>query len=175
MRIIRWLGVLIAVAIAAMGVLLIAARFHDGPLGMIAGGPLVAGEMVTDEPDWSFARDVPTVELQLLSPPRSRTTWIIELIGKIYIPSGYMDTTVGRYWKHWPLEAEQDGRAVLRIDGKRYPRQLVRVTSGPQIAPLTAEMARKYGVPASPEMVESDALWLFELAPRAVDWSSENP
>jgi len=77
-----------------------------------------------------------------------------------------MNSTVGHYWKHWPLEAEQDGRAVLRIAGKRYPRNLVRITSGPLIAPLTAEMARKYGVPATPAMVESGDLWLFELAPR---------
>ena len=165
MRIVRWLGILLAILLAAVGVLLVAARFSDGPLGMIAGGPLVAGELVIAEPDWTFARDVATVELQLLEPARSRTTWILESGGKVYIPSGYMNSTIGHYWKHWPLEAERDGRAVLRIAGKRYPRELVRITNGPIIGLLTAEMARKYGVPATPALVESGDLWLFELAP----------
>jgi hypothetical protein len=168
MRIIRWLGILAAILVVAIGILLIAARFADGPLGMIAGGPLVAGQLVTEEPDWTFARDVPTVELQLLTPPRSRTTWILEEGGAVYIPSNYMNSTVGRYWKHWPLEAEQDGRAMLRIGAKRYPCELVRITSGPLIAPLAAEMSRKYGVSVTPAMVESGDLWLFELKPRSV-------
>jgi hypothetical protein len=76
-----------------------------------------------------------------------------------------MDSTVGRLWKHWPIEAEHDGRAVVRIDGKRYPRQLVRIQQGPLLEPLTQELKRKYGAPATPATVESGSLWLFELAP----------
>ena len=167
MRIFRWLGYLLAVLVIGIGAVLIIARFADGPLGMIAGGPLVSGELVTaPEPDWSFARDIDTVELQLLEPPRSRTTWILEVDGKLYIPSGYMDTTTGRLWKHWPIEAEHDGAAVVRIAGKRYARQLVRIQNGPLLQPLTAEMNRKYHAPATPATVESGSLWLFELAPR---------
>ena len=85
-----------AVLVVAVGAVFVAARFHDGPLGMIAGGPLVRGELVTGpEPDWSFVHDVPTVEFQLLSPARSRTTWILEVDGKVYIPCGYMTSAVG--------------------------------------------------------------------------------
>ena len=36
-----------------------------------------------------------------------------------------MGTAVGRLWKRWPVQAARDGRAVLRIDGKRYERRLV--------------------------------------------------
>lgn len=169
MRVIRWLGIVVVAAIVAIGALLVAARFSDGPLGIIAGGPLVAGELVTGpEPDWTFVRDVPTVELQLLSPPRSRTTWILEVGGKIYVPCGYMDSTVGRLWKHWPVEAEHDGQAILRVDGKRYPRQLVRIQQGPLLEPVTAELKRKYGAQATSMTVESGSLWLFELAPTPV-------
>ena len=170
MRIVRWLGILVAVVVVVIGAVLVAARFHDGPLGIIAGGPLVKGELVTGpEPDWTFAHDINTVEFQLLSPARSRTTWILEHDGKIYIPCGYMQSTIGRLWKHWPIEAERDGRAILRIDGKLYPRQLVRVQDPVVIAPLTQEISRKYGAPATPETVTSGSLWLFELAPRAAD------
>jgi len=167
MRILRWLGIIAATVVVLIGAAFVAARFHDGPMGMIAGGPLVAGEYVTGpEPDWQFARDIGTVEFQLLSPERSRTTWILEHDGKIYIPCGYMESTVGQLWKHWPIEAERDGRAILRINGKLYERQLVRVQDEAVIGPLTQEIRRKYSVPATPEAVKSGSLWLFEAAPR---------
>ena len=168
MRFIRWIGIIVSTLIVAIGLVTIVARYSDGPLGMIAGGPLVAGEIVNgSEPDWRFAHDLDTVEFHLLSPARSRTTWILELNGKIFIPCGYMDSTVGRLWKHWPIEAERDGRAVLRIDGKLYPRRLIRIQGGDLVAPLTQELARKYSVPATVAAVESGSLWLFELAPPA--------
>ncbi len=165
MRIVRGLGIVIGALLVIIGLVLIAARFHDGPLNMIAGGPLEAGERVTGaEPDWRFARDIPTVELQLLEPARSRTTWILELNGKIYVPCGSMNTAVGRFWKRWPREAERDGRALLRVDGKVYPRHLERIQGGEIVAPLIEELARKYQVPITPAAFESGYLWLFELA-----------
>jgi hypothetical protein len=168
MRILRVLGYVVIAIVLAMALFLFTARFHDGPLGMIAGGPFKSGTEVATppEPNWTFAHDVPTVELQLLSPARSRTTWILEVDGKVYISCGYMNSTVGRLWKRWPIEAERDGRAILRIDGRLYPRQLVRIQSGPIVERLTQELARKYGAPATPAAVESGALWLFELTPR---------
>jgi hypothetical protein len=160
----RWFGIVLVVLVVAAGAALAAARFHDGPLGMVAGGPLVRGELMTGpEPDWRFVHDVNTVEFQLLSPERSRTTWILEVGGKIYIPCGYMDTTIGRLWKHWPIEAEKDGRAILRVGDKKYERQLVRIQSGELLEPLTKEISRKYKAPATPEAVTSGSLWLFEL------------
>ena len=99
---------------------------------------------------------------------RSRTTWIVEHEGKAYIPSGYMTTWWGRIWKKWPIEAEQDGRILLRVGDDIYERQLVRIEAGPLLAPLTAELSRKYAgdsnIPV--EAVTSGYLWLFELAPR---------
>jgi hypothetical protein len=162
-------GLLAALVLLAGG-LAIGARFADGPLAIVAGGPFRSGEQVTGpEPDWSFARDVQEVEFQLVEPPRSRTTWILEHEGKIYIPSGYMTTTWGKLWKQWPFEALKDGRAILRIDGKLYDRQLVRIEDGPLLAPLTAELSRKYlgGAEVGVEAVTSGYLWLFELAPRS--------
>ena len=158
------LGIVLLVA-----VLLIGARFADGPVAIIAGGAFTSGERVTGpEPDWSFAHDLQEVEFQSIEPARSRTTWIIEHEGKIYIPSGYMTTTWGKIWKQWPIEAEKDGRIILRAEGKLYDRQLVRIESGPLLEPLTAELSRKYaaGATIGPEAVTSGYLWLFELAPR---------
>ena len=165
----RIVGGLLAVLILGVGGLFVGARFADGPLAIIAGGPFTSGELVTGpEPDWSFVHDVQEVEFQLLDPPRSRTTWIIERDGKAYVPSGYMTTWWGRIWKQWPHQAEKDGRILLRVGDRLYERQLVRIEDGPLLAPLTAELSRKYagGNEIPVEAVNSGYLWLFELAPR---------
>ncbi len=160
-------GVLVLIPIVAVSALAVSARFSDGPSAVFAGGPLVAGELVTGaEPDWSFARDVGTIELQLLDPPRSRLIWIAEHEGKIYVVSGYMGSFLGRLWKKWPAQAEEDGRAILRIDGKRYERQAVRIKSGAILEGVTAEFSRKYRSGMSPAAVTSESVWLFELAAR---------
>lgn len=167
--VLRWVGGLLACLLLAMGALLVGARFADGPVAIVAGGPFTSGQLVSGtEPDWSFVHDVQEVEFQLLDPPRSRTTWIVEHEGKAYIPSGYMTTWWGRIWKKWPLEAEKDGRMLLRVGDKLYERQLVRIHDGPLVAPVVAELARKYGLGGEnpEEAVASGYLWLFELAPR---------
>jgi hypothetical protein len=168
--VLRLLGAVLGLGVLALGLLLVAARFADGPIAIIAGGPFRSGELVSGpEPDWAFARDVREVEFQLVDPPRSRTTWILEHEGKVYIPCGYMDTPWGRFWKQWPIEAERDGRAILRIGSALYERQLVRIADGPLLEPLLAELSRKYlgGSPVPSAAVTSGSLWLFELAPRS--------
>ncbi len=161
---------LLGALVLLIALVLIGARFADGPVAIIAGGPFTSGELVTGpEPDWSFVRDIREVEFQLVDPPRSRTTWILEHEGRIYIPCGYMTTTWGKIWKQWPIEALEDGRAILRIGDKLYERELVRIEDGSLLAPLTAELSRKYvgGADIGPEAVTSGYLWLFELAPRS--------
>ena len=167
LRVVSGLLALLLVAIAA---LLVGARFADGPIAIIAGGPFKSGELVSGaEPDWSFVGNVREVEFQLLEPARSRTTWILHHEGKAYIPCGYMTTWWGKIWKQWPLEAEKDPRIVLRIGDALYERQLVRIQEGPVVAPLLAELSRKYagGRNIQMEAVTSGYLWLYELAPRS--------
>ena len=168
------LGGLVAVIILTVGGVFASARLHDGPfegsLAIVAGGAFKTGELQSgeEEPNWDFLKEYPTVEFQLLNPNRSRTTFVMEVGGRIFIPSGYMNTTIGKIWKHWPMEAEKDGRAILRVDGKLYERELVRVKEGDVVDVVLAELSRKYagGFPISLEQVSSGNLWLFELQPR---------
>ena len=61
-------------------------RFADGPNRVFSGGLLVSGELhAGPEPDWSFVEDIPTIELQLMDPPRSRRIWTTEHDGKLYV------------------------------------------------------------------------------------------
>ncbi len=143
-------------------------RFEDGPNRVFSGGPLVSGELFQGpEPDWSFVNEIPTIEMQLEEPATSRRIWVASSAGKLYVWSGYMDTTVGRLWKQWPVQASENGRAVLRIDGTRYERQLNRVQSGPELDGITAVISEKYPSATTRETIESGQVWLFEAAPRS--------
>ena len=166
----RVIGGLLVLLVVAIGGVLVGARFADGPIEIIAGGPFKTGQLVSGaEPDWSFVHEVKEVEFQLLEPPRSRTTWILDHEGKAYIPSGYMTSWWGKLWKQWPHEAEKDPRVILRIGNSLYERRLVRVQDGPVIAPLLSQLGTKYldGRPVPMEAVTSGYLWIFELAPRS--------
>ena len=123
--------------------------FMDGPLGGIPGGRLRAGPLVSEPVvDWSFA-DNQNIEVQLVEPPTSRTTWVWVHEGQLYVPvdlglimrripapQRWVGSLVARF-KHWHRDALRDGRVVLRIAGKRYERQAVRVTDPELLATLT--------------------------------------
>ena len=169
LRVVIVIGILVLIPIVALGALLVTSGSSDGPGAVFGGGPLVSGELVTGpEPDWSFAHDVREIELALLDPPRSRLIWIAEHEGKIYVVSGYMGSTIGRLWKRWPMEAERDGRAVIRVGGKRYQRTAVRITTGARLEGITAAL-RRNGSGATRANVEAGEMWLFELAPPSSD------
>lgn len=142
-------------------------RFEDGPNRVFSGGPLISGELYQGpEPDWSFVNSIPTIEMQLEEPTTSRRIWVASYEGKMYVWSGYMNTTVGRIWKQWPVQAEENGRAILRIDGTRYERQLIRVQSGPELDGIAEVISGKYPSSTSRETIESGQVWMFEAAPR---------
>ena len=169
MRILKWIAGTLGALVLTLMALAIGARFGDGPLAILPGGPLEAGELVTGaEPDWTFARDTMEMEFQLVEPPLSRTIWLQVHDKKLYVVSGYMNTPIGKIWKKWPAQALKDGRAVIRIDGKRYERKLVRIlTDRPLLEAIAAEVNRKYGAPLTADMAKSGDVWFFALEPRA--------
>ena len=169
MAFLKWFGGSVGVVVLTLAILVFAARFADGPIAIIPGGPLEAGELVSGaEPDWTFALDIPEMELQLLDPPRSRTIWLQVHNKKLYAVSAYMNSTVGKLWKQWPMQAETDGRAVIRIDGKRYERRLVRILDDrAMLAGIAGEVNRKYGLALNADMAASGDAWFFALEPKS--------
>lgn len=163
MTVLRWLLRLAAAGVALLALLFLAARLHDGPLGPLLGGALEAGEEVTvPVTDWSFATDIGEIELQLTSQSRSRTTWILVHEGEAYVPCS-LGFPPG---KSWYRDALTDGRAVLRIDDKRYPVTLSKLDDAAAEAltvTIQSEVERKYGrAPPS-----GAGVWLFRVASRA--------
>ena len=146
----------------------------DGPSILFPGGELATGELHSGpDPDWRFTDDTAVIELQLDDPMSSRRIFIAESGGKVYVPSGYMRSFLGRLWKDWAFQAaEGDGLAVARINGTRYERQLIRVSEGEVIDGIAQKLAVKYsgGAPdavanTKKQIIEGDT-WIFELAPR---------
>ena len=162
------IGILILIPAVALGTLRFENRTADGPSVLFPGGALVSGELHTGpEPDWSFTDNISTIELQLNDPLSSRLVWVMESEGRLYIASGYMNSFLGRLWKHWAVQADQgDGQALVRIDGVRYERQLIRITQGPELDGVAAKMTGKYNSPTTRQAIESGNTWIFELAPR---------
>ncbi len=179
MGVLRIILQIVGIVVLILAVTIITLRIDnqdaDGPSILFPGGELVAGELHTGpEPDWSFTDEVTTIELQLVNPLSSRTIFIMESDGKVYIPSGYMRSTLGRIWKDWAFQADEgDGLAVARINGVRYERQLIRIKEGPVLDGIVAKLATKYGARATPEAIEAGResievgdTWIFEMAPR---------
>ena len=161
----RWLGIVIGGLLTLLVVVTVVARLSDGPLAIFAGGPLVAGELVTErDVDWTFATDIAEIEFQLVEPPRSRTVWLIVHEGSLYIPCGFLDVPL---WKQWPHEAEADGRSILRIDGKLYERQAVRVHDADERQAVFTKAAAKYGFAEVTAAPDPDEFWLFRMDPPA--------
>ena len=107
------------------------------------------------------------LEFQTLSPARSRTVWLGVYEDRLFIVSGYMNTSLGAIWKHWPYYLEEDDRIIVRIDGKLYEQRLQRVMQGPEVEAVLAEFDRKYAVgEATAETVTSGDTWMFEVLPR---------
>ncbi len=154
MAALRWIVRSVVVVLLLGAALVVGARFHDGPIGPVPGGPLVSGD-IASEPvrDWSFAADVREIELQLDAQRISRTTWILVHDKRAYIPAA-TEFPPGKTWHRHALE---DGRATLRIAGTRYPVLLRKVDDPAVLDAVRAVAEKKY--PSRP----GGEVWLFEV------------
>jgi hypothetical protein len=160
-------GLLVLVPAVALLTVWMQHRDADGPSILVPGGALTSGPVhAGPEPDWRFTDRVGVIELQLTDPVSSRRVWVVEADGRIFVPSGYMTSLLGRLWKHWAVQAEHAPVAVIRIDGTRYERQLRRVREGPILDGVALKLAAKYGAPITRADIEAGNTWIFELAPR---------
>jgi hypothetical protein len=159
-RVLKWLAsVILAIAVLAVGVIF-AARFNDGPLGPIPGGPMTGERAAEPVADWGFILDRDTVELEVnAAAPRSVTVWIIGHEGTPYLPAAFGSR------KQWAAELAADGHAVLRVDGTLYDMQGARVTDEALLEELRQVLIQKYEL--DPEgNFSGPETWFFRLDPR---------
>ncbi|MCZ6643659.1 MAG: hypothetical protein O7F71_18955 [Gammaproteobacteria bacterium] len=182
---VKYIGIFIGVAIViAIAGVLVTQRVSDGPIEFLQGGPLRTGELV-EEPvtDWSFGVGKST-EFELVGFGTSRVAGYIMHDG-----DAYMTCDLGFMWnrfegqqrlilnliyvfKRWHKDAVEDGRALLRIDGKLFKANFVKVVDPELDAVLRArleDLAREYIAPAElgpPPAEEPNDVWFFRMDPR---------
>ena len=85
MNFVCWTGIaLLLLAVALAGLMVLACRFSDGPIGPIPGGALRSGNLIADaDVDWSFAAETQLAQLQLVEPLGSRTTGVLVYEGQL--------------------------------------------------------------------------------------------
>jgi len=166
-------------------------RMSDGPTGPLPGGAFRTGTLVSDtNVDWTGVLKGNLIELQLVNPAGSRTTGAFVYKGQLYVPCdlgffwrrlpsarGRWMASVLWFFKRWHLDAENDGRVVLRVDGKLYEREAVRITDTQLLGQLrltmedlaTPVMEKRYGAPLLPVKVNPEDIWFFRLDPRETE------
>ena len=154
-RWIRILAVAIASTLAAAGGVALSAPYWDGPLLLIPGGALHGLHHQGPEPDWSFLRDVLTVELQVDSAsPHSVQIAVIERDGEVFVPA-----TLRPERKRWSTTLLDDPAAVMRVRGVLYDRVAERVNDGASFDALLERAIEKY----NPSYFAADTTWFFRL------------
>ena len=171
-------------ALAAVGVP-ITQRVSDGPIAFLQGGSFTSGELAeAPVSDWSFGVGR-SIEFELVGFGTSRTAGYI-----VHDNVPYMTCDLGFMWnrfdgrrrwilnliyvfKRWHKDAVQDGRAVLRIDGRLYPVNFVKVQDPALNAALREkleDLARGFVAPdelgPAPEEPPND-VWFFRMDHRA--------
>lgn len=180
----RYIAIFLLVSVVALVTGILAAqRFSDGPMEFLQGGSFQTGELVeTPVTDWSFGLEK-AVEFELVGYGTSRRAGYIMHDGVAYMTCdlGFMwNRFDGRQkmilnliyiFKHWHTDAVEDGRAILRIDGKLYKSQFVKVEDPELNAILRLEfeeLARGYVAPEElgPRPPEPNDVWFFRMDPR---------
>ena len=162
----KWLGISILALILSVVLFFFGMRFHDGPMGMVTGGPFKTGQVTPVPADWSFLKDDLVTEFQTLNPETSRTVWLGVFEGRLFLVSGYMNSFTGKIWKQWPHYIEEDNRIVLRHGGKLYELQMQRQMQGSHLQGVLDVFGQKYGFSGSTDVITNGDVWVFEALPR---------
>ncbi len=183
-KVLKYTGLLLGVmgVIATIGIV-ITQRISDGPNEFLQGGPFQSGDLVaTPVTDWSFAVGKNT-QFELVGFGTSRTAGFIMHDGIAYmtcdlgfmwnrLPPGLQKNILHIIYlfKHWHLDAVQDGRALLRIDGKIYKTTFVKVEDPDLNAILRVgleDRGREYlGDDMGPAPTElPNDVWFFRMDP----------
>ncbi len=110
-----------------------------GPVGPIPGGEL-SGERVTQPvTDWSFSDEFKNIQVETaLDDPYSVTLWCATNHGQLYIAAARGTEST------WAQNLLDDPRARLRIDGKLYDREAVKVTDAEEADAVLRMFVAKY-------------------------------
>ena len=137
------------------------ARFLDGPLGMVPGGPFRGPEFSCAKVDWQNFAAVEELELEVRPErPRSITTWSVVHQGELFVPADFLTP-----WKRWPEQVLADPRVRIRIGERILRCRAERVDDAPRVEALRATAAQKYDLAPDGRAARSE-VWWFRIGPR---------
>ena len=127
----------IALVLAACAAL---AACRGSPLGWIPGGKLEGEPVDAPVSDWEFAKKVENLQLETHpEDPYSVNIWFVTEDANLWVIAGGGETS---YWAKYLFA---DPRALVRIEGKLYPRKAVRVADTEEILHVQELYIEKYG------------------------------
>lgn len=143
-RWLRRLAVLMGLLLAALASGSFLLSRADGPVFVLAGGPLRSGEQVElADMDWDALDELHELEMEIVGAASSRTLWFSVHEGVAYVACD-LDCIDGLLAR-WPQQIERDDRVVIRIDSKRSAGRLVHVPHGSaEYEVVRAGRQRKY-------------------------------
>ena len=169
----KWILKILALAVIVVLVVLLVSTRLDGPRGLLAGGAFQTGQQAPTPPSWQFLEGQDTLEFQTEARERSRTVWLVVHEDRLFLVSGYMNTLLGKVWKHWPYQILENPNILIRDQGKIYAQQLNRIEQGQIAVDVMRKFAKKYGLAngATPDealaaMLNAGDAWLFEVVSR---------
>lgn len=134
-----------------------------GPLGPIPGGRL-RGHVEPAPASWSAVESVRTVQLETRpDDPHSVNVWSGVVGDRLYIATSLIRGTDVPAERDWVRHVLADPRVRLRVDGRIYELEAIRVEDHTLAAAVRDAMIAKYEV--EPD-AHSDAAWVFRLEPR---------
>lgn len=183
----KWMALAIGtLAMIGIAAVLVVQRVSDGPTEFLQGGPFRNAELVEGPvTDWSFGVGKPTA-FELVGFGTSRTAGYI-----VHDGVAYMTCDLGFMWnrlesgperwllnliylfKRWHKDALEDGRALIRIEGKLYKTQFVKVDDPELEQILRARLevlAKDYFAPQTlgpPPTEGPKDIWFFRMDPRS--------
>lgn len=152
-----WILLGLAVAGAALAY---AARWGDGPLGPLPGGPFRGEARACTGVEWERFAGTRELELEVhAASPRTLTTWSLVHEGRLHVPADFLTP-----WKRWPAQVLADPRVRLRLGGEVFRCRAERVSDPETIEALRRAIAEKYDLDPEGRAARVE-VWWFRVVP----------
>lgn len=151
----------VAVRAAATAVMLVGC-----PLGPLSGGRL-AGPVEPPPPgDWSFVERTERCQLETdPDAPHSINCWCVGWGRHVYVPTSMILGPPDPSEREWVRNVESESEVRLRVDGRVFELDAVRLPDGVEYDEALAALEEKYEVDPAEREPERE-IWIYRLEPR---------
>lgn len=144
---------------------LIVALTACGPIGPFPGGALSGEPGAANHGDWAFARETETAQLETRpADPHSVNVWFANVESRVYVPTSMILGKKNPTARSWVNHVTADPRVRIRIEGRVFEREAVRVADEDEFEAARAALEEKYDLD---ERDPERTIWIYRLDPRS--------